>query len=155
MSASFGNDDGGTFHINLAPMLDIIVSIIPMLLLSVVFVQMASIDTPVAAAGTKSSSQTPEQKAKLYVTGDRSVEIQVEGAAKVTIPAKAGAVDWMALASALQKNREQNPKVARLELLPAKELPIQTVVEIMDHVQGTGEGKYEAVGFGNLTGDVK
>ena len=42
--------DDSTFELNLAPMLDIIVSIIPMLLLSVVFTRITVIDTPVPQA---------------------------------------------------------------------------------------------------------
>ena len=39
--------DDSTFALNLAPMLDIIVSIIPMLLMSVVFVQIKEMETTI------------------------------------------------------------------------------------------------------------
>jgi biopolymer transport protein ExbD len=154
MAADLGKDDGSTFHINLAPMLDIIVSIIPMLLLSVVFVQMAAIDTPVAA-GSGSSAATGN-RLRLYIKPDQSFELKLEGVNKlsVQIPASQGSRDWGALQQNIKKLKTDYPQIQRLELYPSQKVPVQSVVDVMDRIQGDGEGRFPNVSFGNLTGDL-
>ena len=50
MRAFKSRTEDATFELNLAPLLDIIVSIVPMLLLSVVFVQITMVETPIPQA---------------------------------------------------------------------------------------------------------
>lgn len=156
MSADLGRDDSSTFHVNLAPMLDIIVSIIPMLLLSVVFVQIAAIDTPVAASGSAAANAIQE-RAKLYAQSDSTFELRVGGTTPkvIKIDARDGKRDWDSLKARLIEAKNTYPQIQRLELYPAQNLPMQSIVEVMDHVQGfNGAAQFQAVSLGNITGDL-
>ena len=62
MRRSFGKRvEDATFELNLAPMLDIIVSIVPMLLMSVAFVHVTVIDTPVPQVVEKAIAAANEK----------------------------------------------------------------------------------------------
>ena len=69
-----------TFELNLAPFLDIIVSIIPMLLLSVAFVQIKMIEAP-----------TPQ------VVSEKTVTLVVKGSGDLCIKVGSCRVGWQSL----------------------------------------------------------
>ena len=74
MRALKTREEDATFELNLAPMLDIIVSIIPMLLLSVVFVQITVIDTPIPQAVEKAVAAANEKNKDLVI--DKNIYVK-------------------------------------------------------------------------------
>jgi len=141
--------EDATFELNLAPMLDIIVSIVPMLLLSVAFVHVTVIDTPVpqivekaiAAANEKNKDQiqillsvskrdgfrftvTEKGQTKETTVAMKGVEFDLEGLHRETLALKKG-----------------YPDVFRLELNPDENVPLDEIVAVMDHVRTTKPGE--------------
>jgi biopolymer transport protein ExbD len=149
MRALKTREEDATFELNLAPMLDIIVSIIPMLLLSVVFVQITVIDTPIPQAVEKAVAAANEKnkdlvQVRMSVSNDRTVmitildrgetkEFQVAGIGSGT-EAKA---DLDGLYKQVIAIKKQYPDVFRLELNPADTVPLVDIVGVMDSVRTT------------------
>jgi biopolymer transport protein ExbD len=129
------------FDLNLAPMLDIIVSIIPMLLMSVVFVQITVIETPVPQAVEKAmavNEQKNEVQIQLSVSKASGIRISVtdKGQNKEqTIALKDNALDLPELRKQIFALKQQYPNHFRVELNPDETLQLNEIVQIMDHVR--------------------
>lgn len=149
MRALKTREEDATFELNLAPMLDIIVSIIPMLLLSVVFVQITVIDTPIPQAVEKAVAAANEKnkdlvQVRMSVAADRSVLITIldRGATKEFQVAGIGAgaeakADLDGLYQQVMAIKKQYPDVFRLELNPSETVPLIDIVGVMDSVRTT------------------
>jgi biopolymer transport protein ExbD len=142
--------DESSYELNLAPLLDIIVSIVPMLLLSVVFVRITMIDTPVpqvvekaiAAANEKMKDQVSITLA-VAKTGFRFT-INDQGKTKEqVVAAKDGKLDFDGLHKETVALKKTYPQVFRLELSPDSEVELTDIVRAMDKVRmlGKDEGK--------------
>lgn len=157
--------DDSTFDLNLAPMLDIIVSIIPMLLLSVVFVDITVIDTPVPQAVEKAVAAANEKnkdlvQVRMGVAGDRSIAITIvdRGATKeIAVGAKVlngtSKPDLEGLHDQVMAIKKEYPDVFRLELNPSDTVPLDEIVGVMDAVRKTRNvnGKEVKVSFTDAT----
>lgn len=171
--------DDATFELNLAPMLDIIVSIIPMLLMSVVFIHVKVIETPVpqvveqaiAAANEKNKDQVQILLSASKQSGFRFT-ITEKGSTKETVVAlKGNEFDLEGLHKETLRLKKNYPDVFRLELNPGENVPLNEIVAIMDSIRmiNTGEPKvvfndvetgkpietnlmFPDIVFGNVTG---
>lgn len=149
MRALKTREEDATFELNLAPMLDIIVSIIPMLLLSVVFVQITVIETPIPQAVEKAVAAANEKnkdlvQVRMSVAADRSVLITIldRGATKEFQVAGIGSgseakADLDGLYKQVMMIKKQYPDVFRLELNPSDTIPLVDIVGVMDSVRTT------------------
>lgn len=142
--------DDATFELNLAPMLDIIVSIIPMLLLSVVFVQITVVDTPVPQAVEQAVAAANEKnkdvvQVRLAVSGDRSVHISIldrNGSNKaVDVPAigsgSSAKADLDGLYAQVMNLKKDYPDVFKMEMNPSESVPLDEIISVMDTVRMT------------------
>lgn len=141
--------DDSTFDLNLAPMLDIIVSIIPMLLLSVVFVEITVIDTPIPQAVEQAVAAANEKnkdviQVRMAVAQDRAVTITIvdHGATKeYSVPGvknETGAkADLDGLHAKVMAIKKDYPDVFRMELNPSDTVPLSEIVGVMDAVRTT------------------
>ncbi|MDX9730647.1 MAG: biopolymer transporter ExbD [Bdellovibrionales bacterium] len=139
--------DDATFDLNLAPMLDIIVSIIPMLLLSIVFVEITMIETPIPQAVEQAVAAANEKnkdlvQVRMAVAPDKSVQITIldRGATKeynVAAAEKGVKADLDGLYSQVMNIKKEYPDVFRLELNPSDKVPLDEIVEVMDAVRTT------------------
>lgn len=138
-------DNAATFELNLAPMLDIIVSIVPMLLLSVAFVHITVIETPVpqvvekaiAAAHEKNKDQVQVTLNVSRQSGFRFTIID-KGATKETVVAlKGNELDLEGLHREALAIKQSYPDVFRLELNPDESVPLGEIVTVMDQVRTT------------------
>ena len=157
--------DDSTFDLNLAPMLDIIVSIIPMLLLSVVFVDITVIDTPIPQAVEKAVAAANEKnkdlvQVRMGVAKDRSIAITIvdHGTSKeysVGATNLNGAVkaDLNGLHDKIMAIKKEYPDVFRMELNPSDTVPLDEIVGVMDAVRTTKtvNGKQIKVSFTDAT----
>lgn len=134
-----------TFELNLAPMLDIIVSIVPMLLLSVVFVRIAVVETPVPQAVQKAITQAENKndvQIQLSVSKDHGFKIQVmsKGQTKdINVALKGTELDFEALHSQMVTLKQQYPDVFKMELHPSEEVALEQIVATMDKVRTRGK----------------
>jgi len=130
-----------TFELNLAPMLDIIVSIVPMLLLSVVFVRIAVVETPVPQAVQKAIEQSENKndvQIQLSLSKTYGFKIQVMSKGKtqdISIAMKGEEFDLQGLHEKMISLKQQYPDVFKMELHPSEEVPLDKIVAVMDKVR--------------------
>lgn len=143
MRASKSRLEDSTFELNLAPMLDIIVSIIPMLLLSVVFTRITIIDTPVPQAVEKAVAAANEKnkdlvQVRMAVTKNRTVQITIvdRGNSKdYEVAALNSKADLDGLYKRVLAIKKEYPDVFRVELNPEETVPLDEIVGVMDSVR--------------------
>jgi biopolymer transport protein ExbD len=141
--------EDSTFELNLAPMLDIIVSIIPMLLLSVAFVQITVIDTPVPQAVEKAIAAANEKnkdvvQIQLRVSKQEGFRFTVidRGQTKETVVSNKDAkLDLEGLHKETLALKASYPDVFRLELNPDEAVPLEEIVAVMDRIRMTAAGE--------------
>jgi biopolymer transport protein ExbD len=141
-------EEDATFELNLAPMLDIIVSIVPMLLLSVVFTQITMIETPIPQAVQKAMAQaekTKDVQISLNVSKEHGFKFEVinEGQKKeLVVNLKNNALDMDGLHKEVVSLKQQFPNTFRMELLPEESVPLDQIVATMDEVRNR-DGKQD------------
>jgi biopolymer transport protein ExbD len=133
-----------TFELNLAPMLDIIVTVIPMLLLSVAFVQVKMIETPVPqiAASSASNDQKPTLTLTLKmnkVSGFLFVVNDHGKSREVKVPLVNGKFDVPALTGVAIQMKRSYPDRFRLELEPGATVSMNEIVATVDAVRKAPE----------------
>jgi biopolymer transport protein ExbD len=136
-----------TFDLNLAPILDIIVSIVPLLLLSIAFVQVKMIDTSVpqvVAEAAQRANDKAETTVTLKVSKDKGFTFEVMKAGKSTptdIANKNNAWDMVALNAAAFAIKEKNPEVFRVDLAPEPDVNLNDLVVVMDQLRKSPDAK--------------
>lgn len=135
--------EDATFDLNLAPVLDIIVSIVPMLLLSVAFVQVKMIEAPTPQVISEPANQQnppkPEVTATLRVSKLNGFSFEVTDLKGVMSATKIGLLEGKlnleALLSAAIKIKETYPELNKLQLLPEADIAFNDLVQVMDQVR--------------------
>ena len=148
-----------TFELNLAPMLDIIVSIVPMLLLSVAFTQVTIIDTPVpqavekaiAAANEKNKDVVQVALAVSKTSGFRFTITDKGQTKETSVAMKGDKFDLEALHKEALSIKKTYPDVFRLELNPEEAVALDQLVGVMDQVRQTSKEETKVV-FKDETG---
>lgn len=129
------------FDINLAPVLDIIVSIVPMLLLSVAFLQVKMIETPVPQVVAQASEQAQkDDQIEVTITASKTqgfaFEVKEKGQArtlKVEMPV--GQINLDAIYGKALEIKKQYPQVLNVSLNPAGDLSLAELVNVMDAIR--------------------
>jgi hypothetical protein len=130
-----------TFDLNLAPILDIIVSIVPMLLLSIAFVQVKMIETPVPQAvadAIQRSDEKEDTQVKLLVSDLKGFTFEVVSKGhtqKFEVPRRSNAWDYDGLQKVAFEVKQQNPQVFKLDLAPEGQVNLNDLVQVMDKVR--------------------
>lgn len=135
--------DDATFDLNLAPVLDIIVSIVPMLLLSVAFVQvkMLEVPTPQVVSEKNQTQQPPKPEVSVSLRVSKkngfSFEItDLKGVMKATpIAMVKGQFDFEGLLSAALQAKLSYPDLEKLQLLPEGDVAFDDLVKVMDLIR--------------------
>jgi biopolymer transport protein ExbD len=135
-----------TFDLNLAPILDIIVSIVPLLLLSVAFVQVKMIDTSVpqvAAEAAQRANDKSETTVTLKVAKKGFVfEVTKDGkSVPVNVANKGKDWDLDALNAAAFTVKALHPEVFRVDMAPEQDVSLDDLVKVMDNLRKAPEGK--------------
>lgn len=149
MGVPGGRMTDATFDLNLAPVLDIIVSIVPLLLLSVAFVQVKMIETPVPQvvqeAIAKNQETNPDAVSiRLNVSKERGFTFVITEKGKprdVRVALKNGSLDFSELEASAYQIKTQHPQVFRLELAPEPAVSFDEIVQTMDRVRRTPAAK--------------
>lgn len=135
------SETDATFELNLAPMLDIIVSIVPMLLISVVFVQVAMVETPVPQAVQKAMVEAENKndvQIQLSVLPESAFKIQVMHKGKtqdINVGKKDNDFDFEGLHKQMIALKQTYPDVFKMELHPSEEVPLEKIIMTMDKVR--------------------
>lgn len=137
-----------TFDLNLAPILDIIVAIVPLLLLSIAFVQVKMIDSSVpqvVAEAMQRANDKTETTVALKVSKSKGFALEVTKGGKVAqpinVPNKGSAWDLDGLHAAAMVVKEANPEVFRLDLSPESDVSLDELVSVMDTLRRTKDAK--------------
>ncbi len=135
------------YDLDLAPMLAMMVALIPILLLSTVFVRVKIIESPLPQV----IQQAIKEDAK---NGERSVEVSLNANLKSgftivvdvngkkssnRVSLKSGELDLDGLKKGLVRVKKKYPRSFKLMLKPSKELSYKQIVQIMDSVRDTGD----------------
>jgi biopolymer transport protein ExbD len=145
--------DDSTFELNLAPFLDIIVSIIPMLLLSVAFIQIKMIETSVPQiveeklAEQKKNDKTP---VTLMLEASRAngftLVLNEQGAIKKThLGLKEGKLDFAALGVAAADIKKRYVDIFKMDFKPGQDISYDEIVMTMDSLRRFPNGEKVAV----------
>jgi biopolymer transport protein ExbD len=136
-----------TFDLNLAPILDIIVSIVPLLLLSVAFVQVKMIDTSVpqvVAEAAQRANDKSETTVTLKVSKARGFvleEVKDGKATPTAVPNKGGTWDMEGLHAAAFTLKSKHPEIFRLDMSPDSDVSLNELVGVMDKLRRTPDSK--------------
>ncbi|MBX2993582.1 MAG: biopolymer transporter ExbD [Bdellovibrionaceae bacterium] len=131
------------FELDLAPLLAVMVKLVPVLLISSAFVQVMVIETDLPQAVKEAVQNQEDNKdlASVQIDVSRQEGIKVivakQGQQSVEkIPVLTdGSFDLPALHKQLQKVKAENPKVFRLELVPGGDISYNEIVKIMDEAR--------------------
>lgn len=131
-----------TFDLNLAPVLDIIVSVVPMLLLSVAFIQVKMIETPIPQVVAQAIEDN-RKKNELTITLEMSKKdgftfVLKEGdkkEQKVRVALTNGQFDLDQLYQQALQIKRQHPAVFDLSLSPSGDVPLNEMVAVMDRLR--------------------
>lgn len=134
---------GSEFELDLAPLLSVMVKLVPVLLISSAFVQVMVIETdlPQAVKEAIQKQEDDQNLASIQLDVSKKAGIKVivarGGEQKIeNIPLTSeGAFDLAALHKQLQKVKTENPKVFRIELSPEGDVPYKELVRIMDEAR--------------------
>jgi biopolymer transport protein ExbD len=136
-----------TFDLNLAPILDIIVSIVPLLLLSVAFVQVKMIDSSVpqvVAEAAQRANEKSEAVVALKISKLKGFTLEVTKDGKmdpVPVPNKNGTWDMDGLHAAAFIVKEKHPQVFRVDMNPEADVNLNELVVVMDKLRRTPDTK--------------
>ena len=129
------------FELDLAPLLAVMVKLVPVLLISSAFVQMAVIETdlPQAVKEAIQNTDTPPAQIQLVVgaTGNLQIVVKENGQQKVFDIAGIanGQFDLDGLQKKILAVKQSYPGVFRLELAPDPKVSYHDLVKIMDEVR--------------------
>ncbi len=131
--------DDATFELNLAPMLDIIVTVIPMLLISVCFIQVKMIETPVPAVVKDQQQPTPpgvSLQLKMNKSDGFNFSVNDKGhTSDNKVALKNGIFDLAALTAMAATVKRNYPGLFRLELAPSETVSVNEIIKVMDAVR--------------------
>ena len=128
-------------ELDLAPLLSIMVKLIPVLLLSTAFVQVSIIETdlPLVVKNAIEQNQTDQNKPELTVTMDQSKGFIIDiddphgkSNQKIIELNSNQRFDFVALNQALIKIKQQYPSVFKINLNPQGDISYQDIVKTMD-----------------------
>lgn len=141
------DESESSFELDLAPMLALMVTLIPIMLLSTVFVEVNVIETPLPQVVQKALDQDRKNK-------DREVHIQVDMRSdhsfslmvlqngqrvlRQGIRGQEQDWDWNGLHSQIVEIKQKYPKTFRLHLNPDESVKYDMVVRTIDKVRRSG-----------------
>ena len=135
------------FELDLAPLLAVMVKLVPVLLLSSAFVQVMMVETDLPQAvkeAMKKEEEKPTANIQIQASKKEGIKVVVQkaGAQKVeAVPMKDGKFDYLALHKTLQKIKAENPEVFRVELTPDADIPYRDVVKMTDEARRSRDRK--------------
>lgn len=139
--------DDNTFDINLAPVLDIIVAIVPMLLLSVAFLEVKMIETPVPQVVEKAIENLEKKETTeigLKVSKQHGFVFTVTQNDKVTkeikVGNKDGNLDYTTLHHTAVNLKQDFPTVFNISVSPDSDVSLKEIITALDQVRRTGSG---------------
>ena len=130
------------FELDLAPLLAVMVKLVPVLLISSAFVQMMVIETElpqvVAEAIQRNEQDKTPTNIALEVDGKEGFKIIITENGKESeeaVPMKNGAFDLPTLHQKLVAVKKAHPEVFKIELNPDSRVPYKDIVKVIDEAR--------------------
>lgn len=130
------------FELDLAPLLAVMVKLVPVLLISSAFVQMMVIETElpqvVSEAIQRQEQQPTPTNVAIEVDAKEGINIVITEKGKdqvENIPLKNGAFDYPTLHQKLIAVKKAHPEIFKIELNPDGKVPYNEVVKVMDEAR--------------------
>ncbi|PIU00014.1 MAG: hypothetical protein COT74_06590 [Bdellovibrionales bacterium CG10_big_fil_rev_8_21_14_0_10_45_34] len=133
--------EDATFELSLAPMLDMMVVLIPALLLYAVFVKVSILDAPIpqpVAQAIQQNQNDDKRSLQVYLMSDRSVKFvlfDLQGKHEKVVPASTAKYDFVAIHNEAISVKQKHSDLFRLELFPADEIKYDEIVKVMDELR--------------------
>lgn len=129
------------FELDLAPLLAVMVKLVPVLLVSSAFVQFMIIETElpqVVQEAIQQDEKQPEARVSLEVDPKNGVRLVIRGAGGEKareIPLKDGSYDYESVHRSLVDVKKTHPKVFRMDLIPQGDVSYGDLVRFMDEAR--------------------
>lgn len=126
------------FELDLAPLLAVMVKLVPVLLLSSAFVQVMMIETDLPQAvkvAIQKQEEKPTTNIMMRANIKNGIQIVVQKGGNQTtqtVPLKEGAFDYPTLHKTLQKVKAENPEIFKLEMNPDANISYRDIVKMTD-----------------------
>jgi len=143
-------DIEANFELDLSPMLALMVCLIPIMLLSTVFVKVTVIETPLPQAVQKAIEEDRNKKDRqidvsLEMKNNKTLALIVKQDGKVEVQKSLTSVgdqwNFGELNSLLVEVKKAHPKVFRLSLFPSESIAYEEIVKLMDEVRTVKDDK--------------
>lgn len=153
--------DDITFDLNLAPMLDMMVALVPFLLLSVVFIRLVVIEAPVPQPVAQAIENDKKKKDKsvriqMRVNKNRDVSILVisknNRKSTIRVKAKDQKVQLDTLHKKLVALKTKHQEVYSIELFPHEMVSYNEIIQVMDEAR---QAKKDEVSFEVVNKETK
>lgn len=130
------------FDLDLAPLLSVMVKLVPVLLISSAFVQISIVETDLPQA-VKDAIQQPQDnlkpqslQIKMNSISGFEITLQKDGNTKsFSVPNNNNQWDFKALHETLVQMKKEIPQVFRLDLKPEGNVKYQDIVKVMDQAR--------------------
>ncbi|MES2768987.1 MAG: biopolymer transporter ExbD [Bdellovibrionota bacterium] len=143
----FRDKADSTFDINLAPMLDVIVAIVPMLLMSVVFLRVNMIEAQIpqiVAEAIENNKNKPNPVTVALVIQGTTYKFEVTVSGKksdIVIAAVDGKPNMDALYREALAIKRKHQDIFKLEIKPSKEISLDRIVMTLDKIRKIKTGE--------------
>lgn len=136
-----------TFDINLAPMLDVIVAIVPMLLMSVVFLKVNMIEAQIpqiVAEAIENSKNKPNPVTIALAIQGSSYKFEVTENGKknnILVPSVDGKPNFDGLYKQAEVLKRKYPEIFKVEIKPTKDVSLDSIVMTLDKIRRIKSGE--------------
>lgn len=140
-------DTTGEFELDLAPLLAVMVKLVPVLLVSSAFVQMSVVESQLPQIVREAASANDERPtASIVVTidskgGARFVVSENGKDSEAVVPLKDGALDLPAIHARFVELKRAHPEVFKVDLRPAGGIEYGAIVKVMDEARRARDPK--------------
>ena len=129
------------FELDLAPLLAVMVKLVPVLLVSSAFMQVMIVETELPQVVQQAIDRQQQDHKKIIsmeVSPQHGIKIVVDSNGKATVstvPLKEGGYDLVALHSRLIQVKKENPEVFQIDIVPENTVAYKDIVKIMDEAR--------------------
>ena len=136
------------FELDLAPLLAVMVKLVPVLLVSSAFIQVMNIETELPQVVKEAIANQENQKKKVSIQLEASrseIKILIDDNGKLSTEVvpnnKDGSFDFTNLNTKLQSVKLSYPEVFKIELSPNGDISYKEIVKIMDEARKSRDRK--------------
>ncbi|MCB0348385.1 MAG: biopolymer transporter ExbD [Bdellovibrionales bacterium] len=146
--------EDSTFDLNLAPMLDIMVSLIPMLLLSIAFAKLVVLDAPVPQPVANAIENDKKERTvmlQLHLFNNRTAKLDIidKGGRRsnISFSSKEGTYDLETIHQKLIDVKKMHTQVFTVEIFPEEGVAYKEIVAVMDEARSARkeEGEFQFI----------